>query len=186
MVGRAARPSGRSAGAGSRFGRRLVSSRAMRVRRSPARRVRADQAHRRTHRVVCRRLVLAGCADCSTRSGAASACGAGGAIRSTCASATPSTSGGSSGSSRTGLLRLAAEMKIPGRLWLQFEVDPTEHGASQVRQTTVFDPAGYVGLAYWYLFCPLHHRVFRGMLRGIGRAVEATGRRQADRASVAS
>jgi uncharacterized protein YbjT (DUF2867 family) len=67
------------------------------------------------------------------------------------------------------LLRLAAEMKIPGRLWLQFEVDPTEHD-SVVRQTTVFDPAGYLGLAYWYLLYPIHHRVFGRMLRGIQRA----------------
>jgi uncharacterized protein YbjT (DUF2867 family) len=67
------------------------------------------------------------------------------------------------------LLRLAAEMKIPGRLWLQFEVEPDGH-ASQVRQTTVFDPAGYVGLAYWYFFCPVHHAVFGSMLRGIARA----------------
>jgi uncharacterized protein YbjT (DUF2867 family) len=67
------------------------------------------------------------------------------------------------------LLRLAAEMKIPGRLWLQFEVDPMEH-YSIVRQTTVFDPAGYVGLAYWYLLYPIHHRVFSRMLRGIQRA----------------
>ncbi|HWX97975.1 MAG TPA: DUF2867 domain-containing protein [Solirubrobacteraceae bacterium] len=69
-----------------------------------------------------------------------------------------------------GLLRLAAEMKIPGRLWLQFEVDPLEHG-SLIRQTTVFDPAGYVGLAYWYLLYPIHHRVFSRMLRGIQRAM---------------
>lgn len=67
------------------------------------------------------------------------------------------------------LLRLAAEMKIPGRLWLQFEVDPTEHD-SLVRQTTVFDPAGCLGLAYWYLLYPIHHRVFGRMLRGIQRA----------------
>jgi uncharacterized protein YbjT (DUF2867 family) len=67
------------------------------------------------------------------------------------------------------LLRLAAEMKIPGRLWLQFEVDPTEHD-SVVRQTTVFDPAGCVGLAYWYLLYPIHHRIFGRMLRGIQRA----------------
>jgi Protein of unknown function (DUF2867) len=66
---------------------------------------------------------------------------------------------------------LAAEMKIPGRLWLQFEVDPTEH-CSTVRQTTVFDPSGYVGLAYWYLFYPIHHRVFSRMLRGIQRAMQ--------------
>jgi uncharacterized protein YbjT (DUF2867 family) len=67
------------------------------------------------------------------------------------------------------LLRLAAEMKIPGRLWLQFEVDPTERD-SVVRQTTVFDPAGCLGLAYWYLLYPIHYRVFGRMLRGIQRA----------------
>jgi hypothetical protein len=67
------------------------------------------------------------------------------------------------------LLQLTAEMKIPGRLWLQFEVEANGDGASQIRQTTVFDPAGYVGLAYWYLFCPVHHLVFGGMLRGIAR-----------------
>jgi uncharacterized protein YbjT (DUF2867 family) len=70
------------------------------------------------------------------------------------------------------VLRLAAEMKIPGRLWLQFEVEPTGH-CSVVRQTTVFDPAGYVGLAYWYLLYPIHHRVFNRMLRGIQRATAA-------------
>ena len=65
-------------------------------------------------------------------------------------------------------------MKIPGRLWLQFEVDPDRDGASQIRQTTVFDPAGYVGLAYWYLFCPVHEVVFARMFRGVVRA--AAGR----------
>jgi hypothetical protein len=69
------------------------------------------------------------------------------------------------------LLRLAAEMKIPGRLWLQFEVDPGERD-SLVRQTTVFDPAGSAGLAYWYLLYPVHHRVFGAMMRGIRRAME--------------
>jgi uncharacterized protein YbjT (DUF2867 family) len=68
-------------------------------------------------------------------------------------------------------LRLAAEMRIPGRLWLQFEIDPHDEGGAQVRQTTVFDPAGWVGLAYWYLLCPIHHLVFGSMLRGIGRVI---------------
>jgi uncharacterized protein YbjT (DUF2867 family) len=67
------------------------------------------------------------------------------------------------------LLRLVAEMKIPGRLWLQFEVDAMDDD-SVVRQTTVFDPAGFVGLAYWYLLYPVHHRIFSRMLRGIQRA----------------
>jgi uncharacterized protein YbjT (DUF2867 family) len=71
------------------------------------------------------------------------------------------------------VLRLAAEVKIPGRLWLQFEVVPDEHGGAHLRQTTVFDPAGYVGRAYWYLLCPVHHVVFSSMLRGIARAIPA-------------
>lgn len=69
------------------------------------------------------------------------------------------------------LLRLAAEMRIPGRLWLQFEVDADDGGGARIRQTTVFDPAGYIGLAYWYLLCPIHQLVFRSMLRGIGDAI---------------
>jgi uncharacterized protein YbjT (DUF2867 family) len=73
------------------------------------------------------------------------------------------------------LLRLAAEMKVPGRLWLQFEVTPAEGGGAHIRQTTVFDPAGYVGIAYWYALFPVHHLVFSRMLRGIARAVRASG-----------
>jgi uncharacterized protein YbjT (DUF2867 family) len=75
------------------------------------------------------------------------------------------------------LLRLSAEMKIPGRLWLQFEVAADGDDASQIRETTVFDPAGYVGLIYWYLFSPVHHLVFGGMLRGIVRAAARGGGR---------
>ena len=54
----------------------------------------------------------------------------------------------------------------------QFEVDPTEQ-SSLIRQTTVFDPAGYVGLAYWYLLYPVHHRVFSRMLHGIQNAMSS-------------
>lgn len=74
------------------------------------------------------------------------------------------------------LLRLAAEMKIPGRLWLQFEVGPDRNGGAHIRQTTEFDPAGYVGLAYWYLLCPVHHIVFSRMLRGVARAIQVAPR----------
>jgi uncharacterized protein YbjT (DUF2867 family) len=71
-------------------------------------------------------------------------------------------------------LRLMAEMRIPGRLWLQYELDHHHDGDVQLRQTTVFDPAGCVGLAYWYLLCPIHHLVFGSMLRGIGRVIGRT------------
>jgi uncharacterized protein YbjT (DUF2867 family) len=67
------------------------------------------------------------------------------------------------------LLRLRAEMKVPGRAWLEFEVTPTDRG-STIRQTAFFDPSGLPGLAYWYGIYPLHAAVFRGMLTGIARA----------------
>jgi hypothetical protein len=67
-------------------------------------------------------------------------------------------------------LRLQAEMKVPGRAWLEFEVEPDGDGAI-IHQTAVFDPAGLGGLAYWYGIYPLHVQVFKGMLRGIGREV---------------
>ena len=66
-------------------------------------------------------------------------------------------------------------MKIPGRLWLQFEVDSTGQ-YSVVRQTTVFDPAGYIGLAYWYMLYPVHDRVFSRILHGIVRATQSQAR----------
>jgi uncharacterized protein YbjT (DUF2867 family) len=68
-------------------------------------------------------------------------------------------------------LRLAAEMHLPGRAWLEFEVGPTANG-SLVRQTAIFDPVGLGGLAYWYALYPVHRLVFAGMLHGIIRAVE--------------
>lgn len=72
-------------------------------------------------------------------------------------------------------LRLAAEMKLPGRAWLEFEVIPSA-GGSTIRQTAVFDPAGLAGLLYWYGIYPLHALVFAGMLDGIAtRARTAAG-----------
>jgi hypothetical protein len=65
------------------------------------------------------------------------------------------------------LLRLAAEMKLPGRAWLQFEVTPQADGRSQIRQTAIFDPAGLAGLLYWYALYPMHAIIFRGMLARI-------------------
>lgn len=64
---------------------------------------------------------------------------------------------------------LRAEMKLPGRAWLEFEVVP-EAAGSTIRQTATFDPLGVGGLAYWYATWPLHQLVFAGMLRGIARA----------------
>lgn len=67
-------------------------------------------------------------------------------------------------------LRLVAEMKLPGRAWLEFEVEGSALG-SMIRQTAVFDPIDVSGLIYWYGIYPLHQFVFAGMLRGIVRAI---------------
>jgi uncharacterized protein YbjT (DUF2867 family) len=71
------------------------------------------------------------------------------------------------------LLRLAAEMRLPGRAWLQFEVAPLDADRSEVRQTAIFDPAGLSGLLYWYALYPVHTLLFDGMLRGIAARAEA-------------
>lgn len=68
-------------------------------------------------------------------------------------------------------LRLFAEMRLPGRAWLEFEVEPTSDG-SRIRQTAEFDPVGLLGLAYWYSIYPLHELIFGGMLKGIAKASE--------------
>ena len=76
---------------------------------------------------------------------------------------------------RPTLLRLRAEMKVPGRAWLQYEVTPVE-GGSRLVQTAFFEPKGLPGLAYWYVLYPVHGLIFRGTVRVLAeRAI-----RQAD------
>jgi uncharacterized protein YbjT (DUF2867 family) len=65
-------------------------------------------------------------------------------------------------------LRLAAEMRVPGRAWLEFEVAPDGDGAL-VHQTAMFEPTGLSGRVYWYLLLPVHAVIFRGMLRRIAK-----------------
>jgi len=69
------------------------------------------------------------------------------------------------------LLRLSAEMRLPGRAWLQFELEPEGPG-TRMRQTAIFDPLGLLGRLYWYLLFPVHQILFQGMLRGIVKTAE--------------
>jgi uncharacterized protein YbjT (DUF2867 family) len=70
-------------------------------------------------------------------------------------------------------LLLAAEMKLPGRAWLEFTVEPGMAAeGSVIRQTAIFDPVGLWGLAYWYGVWPLHQMIFAGMLHGVASAAE--------------
>ncbi len=68
-------------------------------------------------------------------------------------------------------LRLAAEMKVPGRAWLEFEVVPRPGGAT-LRQTAMFDPVGLGGLLYWYALYPIHRLIFARMLASLAAAAE--------------
>jgi uncharacterized protein YbjT (DUF2867 family) len=70
------------------------------------------------------------------------------------------------------LLRLRAEMKLPGRAWLQFEVLPDAAG-SRVEQTAFFDPVGILGYLYWYSVLPLHRFVFPGLIDALKKQAEA-------------
>lgn len=63
------------------------------------------------------------------------------------------------------LVRLRAEMKVPGRAWLQFQAQPQEGGGTLLSQTAFFAPRGLLGLAYWYVLYPAHALIFSGMIR---------------------
>ncbi len=72
------------------------------------------------------------------------------------------------------LLRLEAEMRLPGRAWLEFQVEPDPAGGgSCITQTALFDPSGLAGRLYWRALAPLHAWIFAGLLRAIAR--RATG-----------
>ena len=72
------------------------------------------------------------------------------------------------------LLRLSAEMKVPGRAWLQFEVSADANGSrSVISQTAIFDPSGLFGLVYWYSLWPFHGYIFGGMLKNLAAAATA-------------
>ncbi len=62
-------------------------------------------------------------------------------------------------------LLLRAEMKLPGKAWLQFEALPYGEGQTRLVQTAFFAPKGLSGLAYWYLLYPIHSLIFSGLIR---------------------
>jgi uncharacterized protein YbjT (DUF2867 family) len=65
------------------------------------------------------------------------------------------------------LIRLRAEMKMPGPGWLQFHVHPQAAGKSLLSQTAYFAPKGVWGFLYWYSLYPIHKVIFAGMIRKI-------------------
>ncbi|WP_069169930.1 SDR family oxidoreductase [Streptomyces griseus] len=77
------------------------------------------------------------------------------------------------------LLRLRAEMRLPGLAWLEMYALEGPGGRSHYRQRAVFHPSGLLGHAYWWSVSPFHAIVFGGMARNIARAAarEPDGRK---------
>ncbi|MFS0696095.1 SDR family oxidoreductase [Streptomyces nitrosporeus] len=77
------------------------------------------------------------------------------------------------------LLRLRAEMRLPGLAWLEMYVEqgPEGDGRSHYRQRALFHPSGLLGHAYWWSVSPFHAVVFGGMARNIARAAGRTAPR---------
>ncbi len=73
------------------------------------------------------------------------------------------------------LLRLRAEMRLPGLAWLEFSLQPTD-GITRLRQRAIFHPRGLAGHAYWKGIAPFHGIVFGSMIRNIAAAADSPGR----------
>ena len=70
------------------------------------------------------------------------------------------------------MVRLRAEMKLPGSAWLQYEARQGPDNTTQLVQTAAFDPRGLAGLAYWYVLYPFHAWIFGGLVNSIARRAE--------------
>ncbi|WP_411110326.1 SDR family oxidoreductase [Streptomyces sp. c-19] len=75
------------------------------------------------------------------------------------------------------LLRLRAEMRLPGLAWLEMRVERDDLGRTRYRQRALFHPRGLAGQAYWWSVSPFHAVVFGGMARNIARAAERAAHR---------
>lgn len=69
-------------------------------------------------------------------------------------------------------LRLRAEMKVPGKAWLQFDAHPLANGDTHLVQAAFFAPKGLLGFLYWYILYPIHRPIFSGLIREIKNMVE--------------
>jgi len=71
------------------------------------------------------------------------------------------------------LVRLRAEMSLPGFAWLQFEAQPRPAGGTLLIQTAFFEPHGLFGLIYWHALYPIHQLIFSGLAHAIVQRAEA-------------
>jgi hypothetical protein len=72
------------------------------------------------------------------------------------------------------LLLLRAEMKLPGKAWLEFKIEE-ESGKNKLTVTAYYDTHTFLGKLYWYTVLPLHYFVFNELLKQIERRAATTG-----------
>ncbi|MDZ7681831.1 MAG: DUF2867 domain-containing protein [Fodinibius sp.] len=70
------------------------------------------------------------------------------------------------------LLRLRAEMKVPGRAWLEFQAIDIGNQKTKLVQTAYFAPKGLLGLLYWYGLYPIHSLIFSSMIDHVAEDAE--------------
>lgn len=73
-----------------------------------------------------------------------------------------------------GLLRLRAEMLLPGQAWLEFRIEPEGAGAV-IHQRALFAPKGLLGRLYWWVLVPFHGPIFSATVRALARQAERGG-----------
>ena len=70
------------------------------------------------------------------------------------------------------LVRLRAEMRLPGEAWLEWRIEPGPDGGSDLCQRAIFSPRGLCGRLYWYSLLPFHALIFGRLAR---RLTEVAG-----------
>lgn len=73
------------------------------------------------------------------------------------------------------LMRLRAEMRLPGKGWLEFRAEPAAGDETRLQQIAYFQPKGLFGLLYWYILYPIHRLIFKGLVQAIARKAEEHG-----------
>jgi len=68
-------------------------------------------------------------------------------------------------------LLLRAEMKLPGRAWLEFRITP-EGGDHRLAVKAWFAPEGWFGPPYWYMFLPFHRFIFKNLIIQIEKTAQ--------------
>ncbi len=81
--------------------------------------------------------------------------------------------------SRPGILRLRADMKLPGKAWLEWRAIPEGTGTRLV-QDALFAPTGLWGVIYWKSVYPAHRLIFNGMIRAIASEAESSSSKKSD------